>query len=66
MTTGWIEIKKKNYHSIIDSINTRFSLGMEMSRLTRDGTAEQQQKRFVIFPPDWGMLRRSRRVLIFL
>ena len=23
-------------------------------------------KRFDIFPPDWGMLRRSRRVLIFL
>ena len=22
-------------------------------------------KRFDIFPPDWGMLRRSRRVLIF-
>ena len=23
-------------------------------------------KRFDIFPPDWGMLRRSRRVQIFL
>ena len=23
-------------------------------------------KRFDIFPPDWGMLRRSRRVLFFL
>ena len=23
-------------------------------------------KRFDIFPPDWGILRRSRRVLIFL
>ena len=23
-------------------------------------------KRFDIFPPDWGMLRRSRRILIFL
>ena len=23
-------------------------------------------KRFDILPPDWGMLRRSRRVLIFL
>ena len=23
-------------------------------------------KRFDIFSPDWGMLRRSRRVLIFL
>ena len=23
-------------------------------------------KRFDIFPPDWGMLRRSRYVLIFL
>ena len=23
-------------------------------------------KRFDIFPPDWGMLRRSRRLLIFL
>ena len=23
-------------------------------------------KRFDIFPSDWGMLRRSRRVLIFL
>ena len=23
-------------------------------------------KRFDIFPPDWGMLRRSRHVLIFL
>ena len=25
-----------------------------------------QPKRFDIFPPDWGMLRRSRRVLFFL
>ena len=23
-------------------------------------------KRFDVFPPDWGMLRRSRRVQIFL
>ena len=23
-------------------------------------------KRFDIFPPDWGMLRRSRRIQIFL
>ena len=26
----------------------------------------QRLKRFDIFPPDWGMLRRSRRVLFFL
>ena len=25
-----------------------------------------RNKRFDIFPPDWGMLRRSRRVQIFL